>query len=125
MESGAERGASPAKFDIEVAQRDGRRFRIALAGELDIATVGQLEQELSALPDDATALVLDLSQLSFMDSSGIRGVLLARSQAERTGARLLIVRGSAAVEEVFRLTRLDQELPIVDAEEAETALADG
>jgi anti-sigma B factor antagonist len=59
-------------------------------------------------------IVLDLSGLTFMDSTGIRLILQAGEHARRHGAQLLIVRPSDAVMRVLELVGLDEQLEIVD-----------
>ena len=69
------------------SERDGATHTIALAGELDISTVQRVELALEeAEAGDARAIVLDLSGLTFMDSTGVRLVLgaHARSRSDDT-----------------------------------------
>jgi len=89
--------------------------RIVASGELDLATAEQLETELKRLESTEPELVvLDLRALEFMDSTGLRVVIGANARAQERGARLVIVRGPEEVDRVFRLTRMDQHLEIVD-----------
>jgi anti-sigma B factor antagonist len=95
--------------------RDAGRTRIALSGELDIANAERLETELASVEADAPAmLVLDLRQVEFMDSTGLRTVLAASERARTGGRRMVVVRGSAAVDRLFDITQVDQQLEIVD-----------
>lgn len=72
--------------------------RIALAGEVDLATVVSLEQTVTATLDDpsTTSLVVDLEGLTFLDSTGISALLKGRRQAdERTkGYRVTAAHGT-------------------------------
>jgi anti-sigma B factor antagonist len=101
-------------LDVDTQVRDGR-LHVALKGELDLSTVGRVQDELerveSARPP---VLVLDLSRLSFLDSTGLRCLLGAAERAREHGRRLVIVRGSNAVQRVFSITGLDERLEIVD-----------
>jgi anti-anti-sigma factor len=95
---------------------DGTTVRLALEGELDIASAGQVERELTRIERDApAALVLDLRKLAFMDSTGLRIVVSADARAREHGRRLVVVRGPEAVQRIFRMTRLDERLDMVDA----------
>jgi anti-anti-sigma factor len=59
--------------------------------------------------------VLDLSELDFMDSTGLRLLIAADSRAREDGRRLTIIKGPEPVQRVFRITRLEERLEIVDA----------
>jgi len=59
-------------------------------------------------------LVLDLRKVEFIDSTGLRAVISADERARSGGRRLVIIRGTTAVERVFSVTQLDQRLEIVD-----------
>lgn len=96
-------------------RRDGDIPILSLSGELDIAVVGRLDQGLAPLEEHRPAvLVLDLRELSFMDSSGLRLVLEADMRARRDGRRLVVVRGPDAVHRVFTVATLDKRLEFVD-----------
>jgi anti-anti-sigma factor len=58
-------------------------------------------------------LVLDLRELTFLDSTGLRLITSAAGRASLGGWRLVLVRGPEPVQRVFRITRLDGELEFV------------
>ncbi len=58
--------------------------------------------------------MLDLQQLSFMDSTGLRLLIMADARARSEDRRLVIVQGNEMVRRVMRLTRLDERLTIVE-----------
>ncbi|MDW5597985.1 STAS domain-containing protein [Conexibacter stalactiti] len=96
-------------------ETDGTTVRLALEGELDIASAGQVERELTRIEREAPpAIVLDLRRLAFMDSTGLRIVVAADARAREQGRRLVVVRGPEAVQRIFRMTRLDERLEMVD-----------
>jgi anti-anti-sigma factor len=89
--------------------------RLVVAGELDLATAEELENELRQLESSQPGvLVLDLRELDFMDSTGLRTVIAADTRARERGARLVVIRAPEEVHRVFRLTRMDQHLELVD-----------
>lgn len=93
----------------------GTTVRLALGGELDIASAAQVEQELARIEGlEPATIVLDLRELSFMDSTGLRIVVAADGRARKQGRRLVIVRGPEAVQRILHMTRLDERLEIVD-----------
>jgi anti-sigma B factor antagonist len=98
-----------------ITERNEGHTRIALVGELDIASAPRLEEGLAEAEGDTPAtLVLDLRRVDFIDSTGLRAVIAADERARATGRRFVVVRGPAAVERVFNVTQLDQRLEIVD-----------
>jgi anti-sigma B factor antagonist len=89
--------------------------RLVLSGELDLASAEQLDAQLKQLESSEPALlVLDLRALEFMDSTGLRTVIAADARARERGGRLVVVRAPEEVDRVFRLTRMDQHLEVVD-----------
>ena len=81
---------------------------VAAKGELDIATGALLEEELEkAEATSAREIVLDLSELTFMDSTELKLVLTAHSRSREDSDRLSIVRGPRRVQRVFQLTDTD------------------
>jgi anti-sigma B factor antagonist len=86
-----------------------------VSGELDLASAEELETHLKQLESsEPDILVLDLRKLEFMDSTGLRTVIAADARARERGARLVVVRAPDEVDRVFRLTRMDQHLEVVD-----------
>jgi anti-anti-sigma factor len=68
------------------------------AGELDMAVCGRIEREVGDLLDaGCPAVVLDLRELTFVDSSGVRELLRCREAARDSGARLELVLAPGAV----------------------------
>jgi anti-anti-sigma factor len=81
-------------------------------GELDHATLGILEREVSELrAADFHRIVLDLSRLGFADSSALRFVLDLAVAAQKEGWELLLHRGTPAVHRVFELAGVVERLP--------------
>jgi anti-sigma B factor antagonist len=58
--------------------------------------------------------VVDLSKLTFLDSTGLRCIVTADERARAEGRRIVIVRGPDAVQRVFTITKLDDRLEMVD-----------
>ena len=89
---------------------------ISLTGELDLSGAGPLEEEIARLvaADGIARVVLDLRELEFMDSSGLRMVALAARRLSAGDRSLVLVRGRDAVQRVFAITRMDEHLTFVD-----------
>jgi anti-sigma B factor antagonist len=90
--------------------RTGRvtdRVRLELFGELDLHSMALLEQQLSAAEGSgARRIVVDLSSLSFIDSSGLHVLLEAQRRSLEAGRTLSLVPGPPAVHRLFELTGL-------------------
>ena len=101
---------------LEVTTQDsGGQVTISLKGELDLSSVGKVQEELRRVEAEGPAvLVLDLSDLTFLDSTGLRTVVTADERARANGRRLVVVRGPDAVQRVFAITRLEERLEMVD-----------
>lgn len=98
--------------------RDGL-VHVKLKGELDLSTAQKLQEELRRVEAKAPdVLVLDLSRLVFLDSTGLRSIVTADERAREQGRRVVIVRGPEPVQRVFSITRLEERLEIVDDAEA-------
>jgi anti-anti-sigma factor len=83
-------------------EHDGEALVVSAFGDLDLSNVKTLEAELRwAIAGDASGVILDLGGVSFLDSAGLRVVLLMAKQSLRNGGRLRLLRGSAPVERVI------------------------
>lgn len=110
-------------LEVATDDRDGP-VHVALSGELDLSTVGMVQEELRRVESSSPALlVLDLSKLTFLDSTGLRCLVSADQRAREEGRRLVLVRGPERVQRVFAITRLEERLEMVD--DASAIRADG
>jgi anti-sigma B factor antagonist len=100
--------------DLRVtSERQGAVHSICLIGELDLASADAVQDELIRVEaGDADSIVVDLSGLTFIDSTGIRLLYSAavRSRAER----FALLRGGPAVQRALQLTGLNDHLPFAD-----------
>jgi anti-sigma B factor antagonist len=89
------------------------RHRLSLRGELDLGPAAELEGILERICVDATsAVVLDLSRLTFMGSTGLRVILLAQELCERHDCEFRVVPGPRNVQRIFELAGLLEVLPL-------------
>jgi anti-anti-sigma factor len=89
---------------------------VSAAGEIDLGTVSALEAalvEAQSIPSPAI-LIVDLDAVSFLDSSGIRALVVALKRAETAGTGLRVVSGARAVRRPLELVGLDATLPLFD-----------
>ncbi len=87
---------------------------LTLRGELDLSNVALLEQELRlAEASDAETIVVDLSALEFMDSSGLHALMRAERRSRGADGRLRLIPGTRLVQSLFRRTGMEEQLPFV------------
>jgi anti-sigma B factor antagonist len=87
---------------------------VELSGELDFSRAYTFDEEMRRLEmQKPSSIVLDLRKLNFLDSAGLGRVLAVQRRASRDGRRLVVVRGSRAVERLFALSALNLRLEMV------------
>lgn len=106
----------PSEEHLRIDVRhEGDRLVLRLAGELDLATVSLLEDEIGkAGTQDTSMVVLDLERLEFIDSTGLRAVLSARSLTAEREQEFAVTRGSEQVQRLLSLTHVAEHLRIVE-----------
>ncbi len=106
---------SDAPFRVEV--HDGEDpVRVAPVGELDLATGGELEARLSELLEAGVRdVVLDLRELRFIDSAGIRLILVADKAARAEGRGFAVISGPPVVQRVLEISGLISHLRFLGA----------
>ena len=96
-------------FDVIIEQR-GQDLWVCPQGDLDLSAAPEFAEALSlARRSDASAIVVDLRDLEFLDSTGL-GVLV-RACSSPDGTRIQLVEGPPTVMQVLRVSGLDAELP--------------
>jgi anti-anti-sigma factor len=91
----------------------GNELVVRASGELDIASAKRLEDALEqAINSDASAVVLDLGGLSFIDSTGLRVLLLAAKLSATNRTPLRMVGAREPIREVIDVSGLEHSLPL-------------
>src|SRR5215207_420725 len=94
-------------FRVEI-EPEREHVRVIPHGELDLVTVEELRTQIDELRSNGIAeIVLDLRQLSFMDSTGLRLLLTLDAAARSDGFDFSILDGEGPVRRLLELTRLD------------------
>jgi anti-sigma B factor antagonist len=89
---------------------------VVLTGELDIATVDDAQRQIEAAEATSPALlIIDLSHLEFVDSSGVRLALLAEDRARSAGRRVAVRLGTGHALRVFQALGLVDKVDVVPA----------
>jgi anti-anti-sigma factor len=98
-------GSSSSEFfSVRSDLRNGVA-RVVVQGDLDLGAVPTLDERLTLLEQDGVkAIILDLRDLSFIDSTGLRALLAASSRAANDGHRLAIVGAPDSARRLFEIT---------------------
>jgi anti-sigma B factor antagonist len=91
-------------FGARVESRNGVA-RVGLEGELDMSSVAVLEEHLRRVEQDGnSAVMLDLRDLTFIDSSGLQAILRAMDRVAENGGTLIVVGAGLPARHLFELT---------------------
>jgi anti-anti-sigma factor len=100
-------------FNIEAVHGDGS-LRLVLRGELDLATAPLLKAALvEAEAGSSELIVIDLADVPFIDSTGLRALVEAHLRSQQNGDRLRISGGSEQALKLFKLAGVLERLPFV------------
>lgn len=96
------------------ARHDKDRVVLALRGELDLASAPLLQSEIqSSGIETATTVVLDLQELKFIDSTGLRVLLAAHEASRERGQEFAVTRGSPQVQRLLSITGVGEHLRVI------------
>jgi anti-sigma B factor antagonist len=110
--TGSANGGS--QFGIALESNEGTSY-LRLEGELDLACKETFEQQLIDVTAQRPAgVIVDLSRLEFVDSSGLRMLAEAESTCRESGIEYGVIAGSGQARRLFDLTGMDEVLPVVD-----------
>ena len=97
---------SDLRVDCQVSD-DGRSVCLRLDGEIDLGTARRVEEAFTpALDPRCTRLVVDLSDVSFMDSSGLRVLVMARNALDGRGGEMVIAHINDPLRRLFDMSGL-------------------
>jgi anti-sigma B factor antagonist len=101
-------------FACEIV-REHHTATLRAVGSLDIATAPILETQVAELRKAGVRrVILDLTRLYFIDSTGLRCILECDAQARQDGFAIGLIQGPRAVQRVFDLTGTTAQLPFID-----------
>jgi anti-anti-sigma factor len=104
----------PTGFSVSATERSGRVV-VLVRGELDLATAPELEKVVSDSLDAGDEVAVDLRELEFMDSTGLRVLVSAHARAGG-GKRFVVVRPPAGgpIAKILAIAGVESELDLVD-----------
>ena len=95
---------------------------ISPSGEIDLATVSQLEEALAtAMGGGGTDVAVDLTGVTFMDSTGLRALLAANQNLADSGHRMALIVAGGPVDRLLDISGVGHTLAIFQSMEAATA----
>lgn len=102
---------------MQIATTPGSdRYLITVSGEVDLATSPDLDTAIiESVDSEASSIVIDLTDVSFMDSSGLGVIVRGLKRCREADKDLDLVITSDRVLKVFGITGLDQVIPIHDS----------
>lgn len=101
-------------FGLTIEPLAGDAVRVALRGELDLEHAYTFDEEMRRVEGARpSCLVLDLRGLSFLDSSGLARLLAANGRARREKRKLVLVRGTKAVQRLLQITAVGHHFEMV------------
>lgn len=103
---------APGAFSVRDELRGGVRI-LRVAGELDLGNAARVGEVLGAHADAPAAVVIDLREVTFMDSTGVRELLEARRLTEESGGRLALLAPSRPVQRVLELSQLIEVFEVI------------
>jgi anti-sigma B factor antagonist len=98
---------SSSELTIETT-RNGDEIVARCSGRINSATNGQLQSTVRGLMAETKSLVLDLSDVTYMDSSGLGAIVGLYVSAKRQGCVLKLVNLNERLKELFRITKLSR-----------------
>jgi anti-sigma B factor antagonist len=111
------------KFELSEEPLDARTHVISVSGEIHVSTAPEFSRRLNdAIAGGKLAVVLDLSGVEFIDSTGLSVLLNGLRRVTRAGGRMAIVVTNPTVRRLFEITRLDSTFDILATREAALAL---
>jgi stage II sporulation protein AA (anti-sigma F factor antagonist) len=115
----------PPPFQVSEKKLDKGAYLLVVRGELDISVASKFRELVAATPPDVTTLVMDLSELEFIDSSGLQVLLEEQKRLDASGGKLVIVSADPKMHDLFRLTGVDKMCTVVSSrtEAVEASLA--
>jgi anti-sigma B factor antagonist len=106
------------EFHLTEEDLDRRTHVISVGGEIHVSTASEFQRRLdAAISRGKTAVVLDLSEVEFIDSTGLSVILNGLRRVTRQRGRMALVCTNPTVLRLFEITRLDTTFDIHDTRE--------
>src|SRR5262245_6191594 len=101
-------------MSLEVTELENGITRVTLSGRLDVQSALKIDDEFSKIAEAKKNVVVDLSDVTFLASLGIRTLITGAKAAANNGGKMVLLNPQPNVEKVLRASRVDTVMPIVD-----------
>lgn len=115
---------APPIFSCTLYAEAANVTRVTPSGDLDLFTAPQLAEAVAEACDGRRLVILDLSQVTFIDSSGLHAIVTAQARLAEADCRLVLVPGGRQVQRIFELTGVDHLFEFVGARDAHDVASD-
>lgn len=97
---------------ISTESMDGEVTRVILDGRLDIQGSAAIDLKMNVVAGSSKFILLDLTNVSFLGSMGLRSIVLPAQAVRRRGGKMALLNPSPMVEEVLKASNIDEIIPI-------------
>jgi anti-sigma B factor antagonist len=97
---------------ISTESMGGEVTRVILDGRLDIQGSAAIDLKMNVLAGSSKFLLLDLTNVSFLGSMGLRSIVLPAQTVKRRGGKMALLNPTPMVEEVLKASNIDEIIPI-------------
>jgi anti-sigma B factor antagonist len=103
-------------LNVTQAEHEAGWTVLSVKGEIDIATAGILDEAIEqCVTDGRTRIAVDLEGVSFMDSTGLRTLIVAHRRLGDVSGRLAVIPGSGPIRRLLEVAGVVDTLEIVAA----------
>jgi anti-anti-sigma factor len=100
-------------MEMQVEELDGGITNVVLRGRLDTVGAGAIDLRFNAIAGASRALIVDLSQVDFLSSLGIRVLVMGAKAVKSKGGKLALFSPGENVSSVLKTTGIDQLIPVI------------
>lgn len=101
---------------MTVLDLDNNVTKVVITGRIDIAGAQEIDLPLSVVGGSRAAVVIDLAEVSFMASMGLRSLVMCAKSIQRKGGKVGMFGARPEVEDVIRTMGIDELIPLLPSE---------
>jgi anti-sigma B factor antagonist len=98
---------------LDVANIENGITKVSLSGRLDIDGALKIDSEFNKIAEETKNVLVDLSEVTFLASLGIRTLITGAKAAANNGGKMVLLNPQPIVEKVLRTSRVDTVIPII------------
>ena len=98
---------------LDVAELQNGITRVSLSGRFDVQGALEVDSEFTEIVKEKRKVVVDLSQVTFIASLGIRTLVTGAKATANNGGKMVLLNPQPNVEQVLRTTHVDTMMPII------------